>query len=174
MSASSHPRTIEERTLLHLPPLGAHERKETGQQLQATLVELVDLSLVGKQLHWNVTGPLFRPLHLQLDVLIDSWRELADTVAERAVAIGFAPDAQARTVASDSELEGVEHGAIEDRVVVATLTRLLAQAAERIRARMERLGELDAASEDVLVEVLRALEQQLWMVRAQNPVQGSS
>ncbi len=167
MSASNNPHTVEERTLSDLPPLGAHERKETGQQLQATLVELVDLSLVGKQLHWNVVGPLFRPLHLQLDELIDSWRELADTVAERAVAIGFAPDAQARTVASDSELEGVERGAIEDRVVVETLTRLLAQSAERIRARMERLGELDAASEDVLIEVLRALEQQLWMVRVQ-------
>jgi starvation-inducible DNA-binding protein len=170
MSASSHPRTVEERTLSNLPPLGAHEREETGRQLQATLIELVDLSLVGKQLHWNVVGPLFRPLHLQLDELIDSWRELADTVAERAVAIGFAPDGRARTVASDSELEAVERGAIEDHVVVAALTRLLAQAAERIRARMERLSELDAASEDVLVEVLRALEQQLWMVRVQRPV----
>jgi starvation-inducible DNA-binding protein len=167
MSASSHPRTIEGR----ISPLGAHEREETGQQLQATLVELVDLSLVGKQLHWNVVGPLFRPLHLQLDELIDSWRELADTVAERAVAIGFAPDAQARTVTSDSELEGVERGPIEDHLVVATLTRLLAKAAERIRARMDRLGELDAASEDVLVEVLRAVEQQLWMISAQRPAQ---
>ena len=173
MSASSHPRIIEQRTLSDLPPLGVHKREETGQQLQATLVELVDLSLIGKQLHWNVVGPLFRPLHLQLDELIDSWRELADTVAERAVAIGFPPDAQARTVASDSELEGVERGAIEDHVVVATLTRLLAQAAERIRARMERVSELDAASEDVLIEVLRTVEQQLWMVRAQRPVQGS-
>src|ERR1700728_93940 len=169
MSASSHPGTIEGRTLSDLPPLGVHERKETGQQLQDTLVELVDLSLLGKQLHWNVVGPLFRPLHLHLDELIDSWRELSDTVAERAVAIGFVPDAQARTVATDSELQGGERDRIEDHVVVATLTRLLAHAAERIRARMERLSELDAASEDVLVEVLRALEQQLWMVRAQRP-----
>ena len=32
---------------------------------------------------------------------------------------------------------------------------------------MDRLGELDAASQDVVIEVLRALEQQLWMVRVQ-------
>jgi hypothetical protein len=32
---------------------------------------------------------------------------------------------------------------------------------------MEHLGELDLASQDVLIEVVRALEQQLWMVRAQ-------
>jgi hypothetical protein len=59
--------TVAEST--HLPPLGAHQREEVGQELQATLVELVDLSLIGKQLHWTVVGPNFRPLHLQLDEL---------------------------------------------------------------------------------------------------------
>ena len=44
----------------HLPPLGAHVREEVGHELQATLVELIDLALVGKQLHWNLVGPLFR------------------------------------------------------------------------------------------------------------------
>lgn len=63
--------------------------------------------MLGKQLHWNVVGPLFRPLHLQLDELIDSWRELADLVAERAVAIGFAPDGQSATVAADSPLRAL-------------------------------------------------------------------
>ena len=33
----------------HLPALGTHEREEVGHQLQATLVELIDLALVGKQ-----------------------------------------------------------------------------------------------------------------------------
>jgi DNA-binding ferritin-like protein len=32
---------------------------------------------------------------------------------------------------------------------------------------MDRLGELDLASQDVLIEVVRALEQQLWMIRVQ-------
>jgi len=32
---------------------------------------------------------------------------------------------------------------------------------------MDRLGELDLASQDVLIEVVRELEKQLWMVRAQ-------
>src|SRR5436305_7494347 len=101
----------------HLPALAEpHQREDVGHQLQATLVELVDLSLVGKQLHWNVVGPLFRPLHLQLDELVDSWRELADTVAERAVATGFAPDGQAAAIAAGTEIAPVEPGAIDDRV----------------------------------------------------------
>ena len=39
--------------------------------------------------------------------------------------------------------------------------------ADRARERMDKLGEIDAASQDVIIEVVRALEQQLWMVRVQ-------
>jgi len=153
----------------HLPALGKHEREEIGNELQATLLELVDLSLLGKQLHWSVVGPQFRPLHLYLDELIDSWRELADTVAERAVALGYWPDGQADTVAADSQITRVERGAIEDRHVLRELAQRLAEVDERTRGRMDRLAELDSASEDVLVEAVRALEEQLWMIRAQLP-----
>jgi starvation-inducible DNA-binding protein len=158
----------------HLPALGTHERDEVGRELQATLLELIDLSLLGKQLHWSVVGPLFRPLHLYLDELIDSWRDLADTVAERAVAIGSWPDGQADAVAAGSEVAGVERGAIEDRLLLRELVKRLAEVDERTRERMNRVAELDSASEDVLVGVVRALEEQLWMVRAQLPREGTA
>ena len=154
-------------TSTHLPPLGAHVRDEVGRELDSALVELVDLSLIGKQLHWTVVGPLFRPLHLHLDELVDSWRELGDTVAERAVAIGFIPDGQAAAVAAASGLAPVERTALEDHVVIRELTHRLADVSERMRGRMDRLGGLDAASQDVLIEVVRALEEQQWMLRAQ-------
>ena len=153
--------------LTHLPPLGEHLHEEVGRELQATLVELIDLALVGKQLHWSVVGPLFRPLHEHLDELVDSWHELADSVAERAVAIGFQPDGQAQAVAGGSGLASVERGPIADQTVVRELVRRLAEVDERARARMDRLGDMDLASQDVLIDVVRALEQQLWMIRVQ-------
>jgi starvation-inducible DNA-binding protein len=154
----------------YLPPLGEpHIRDEVGQQLQATLVELIDLSLLGKQLHWTVVEPLFRPLHQQLDELIDSWRELADTIAERAVAIGSCPDDQSATIAGETALRGVDRRELEGTVVVREVTNRLAAVAERARVRMDRLGDLDAAIHDVLIEVVRALEQQHWMIRVQFP-----
>ena len=151
----------------HLPSLGEHQRDDVGHQLQGTLVELIDLALFGKQLHWCVTGPLFRPLHEQLDELVDSWRELSDVVAERAVAIGYFPDGQSAAVAAGSNLDRLERGALEDHVVVRELTRRLADVAERARERMDRMGEIDAASQDVVIEVVRELEKQLWMIRSQ-------
>ena len=149
----------------HLPAISVHEREQIGHELQGTLAELIDLALFGKQLHWNVTGPHFRELHLALDELVDSWRILADTVAERAVALGHAPDGQSATIAN--AISGIETGPLADRVVVRELTTRLAELCERVRGRMDRLGELDAASQDVVIEVLRELEKQLWMTRVQ-------
>ena len=155
-------------TSTYLPPLEVnHEREGVGQELQATLHELIDLSLIGKQLHGAVVGPLFRPLHLQLDELVDSWRELSDTVAERAVALGFVPDGQAKAVAAGSQLAAVAPTALEDHLVVRELTHRIAEVSEQVRDRMNRLGDADLASQDVLIEVVRELEKQQWMLRAQ-------
>ena len=101
----------------HLAALAEpHQRDEVGRQLQVRLNKLVDLSLLGKQLHWNVVGTSFSPLHLELDERIDSWRELAATGAERAVAIGVSPDGQSATVTSDSPVRGVERGELEKQL----------------------------------------------------------
>jgi starvation-inducible DNA-binding protein len=157
----------------HLPTIDPHLRQEAGRELQATLIDLLDLALVGKQLHWSVVGSDFRALHLQLDELVASWHTLADTVAERAVAIGTFPDGQAAAVAARSLSRPLEVGAIEDHAVVRELAHRIAEVSELARVRMDRLGELDAASQDVLVGVVRALEEQQWMVRAQLPHGGA-
>jgi len=156
-------------TQAHLPALDHHHREEVGRELQATLVELIDLSLLGKQLHWNIFGRPFKPLHEHLDELVDSWRELSDTVAERAVALGYAPDGQAAAVSQGSETAPVDRGALDTDTATRELVERLADVTERIRARMDRLGEIDLASQDVLIEVVRELEKQLWMLRVSLP-----
>ena len=157
----------------HLPALGSHQRDEVGRELQATLVELIDLSLIGKQLHWNIFGRPFKPLHEHLDELVDSWRELSDTVAERAVALGFSPDGQAGAVSQHSDINTVDTGLLDTDTATRELVERVADVDERIRARMDRLEELDLASQDVLIEVVRELEKQLWMLRSSLPAEGS-
>jgi starvation-inducible DNA-binding protein len=155
-------------TSTYLPPLAApHEREGIGRELEAVLHELVALSLIGKQLHWAVFGPLFQPVHLHVDELVESWRELADKVAERAVALGFIPDGQAPAVAAGSQLTAVAQAATEDHVVVRELTHRVASVAERVRERMERLGDMDLISQGILIDVVRELEKQQWTLRVQ-------
>jgi starvation-inducible DNA-binding protein len=155
----------------HLPTLDGHHREEVGRELQSTLVELIDLSLIGKELHWNIFGRPFKPLHEHLDELVDSWRNLSDTVAERAVALGLVPDGLAATVSAGSHIHPVDTGALDTDTALRELVERLADVAGRIRRRMDHLGEVDLASQDVLIEVVRELEKQLWMLRVSMPAE---
>ncbi|GAA4613873.1 DNA starvation/stationary phase protection protein [Actinoallomurus liliacearum] len=148
-------------------PLPDDARKVTGAVLQESLVDLVDLHLLGKQAHWNLTGRNFRSLHLQLDELVDLARAHADTIAERAVAIGVNPDGRARTVADTTKVHQLDAGYLQDDKVVAAVTDLLAQMIQRFRDRIETTDDSDLVTQDLLIAVAQDLEKQHWMFEAQ-------
>jgi starvation-inducible DNA-binding protein len=149
------------------PPLADELSEEIGKHLQLTLVELIALSLAGKQLHWNAYGREFLSLHRYLDDAVDEWRELEDAVAERAVALGIPTDGSAAAVLELGNLRPLEAGFIETGCAVQRLCAQLWEVALRVRRRGELLAELDSVSQDVMVDVCRKLEEQLWMMRAQ-------
>lgn len=135
--------------------------------LQDTLVELSDLALQGKQLHWNIVGRHFRPLHEQLDDLVDEARSASDAVAERAAALGFTPDARAATIAKESPLAGVRDGRIADTDVIAHVVAVLTTVIDRARERIGNLDDLDLVTQDLLIGIVAGLEKQRWMFNAQ-------
>lgn len=142
-------------------------RAQAAEDLQAALVELLDLALQGKQAHWNVTGPRFRPLHLQLDEMVEQYRTWSDQVAERVTALGTWPEGQARQVTEETPFAELPAGPLPDEQVVAAFVERLTAAADRLRKRVERLDQVDLVSQGVLLEVLGGIEEQLWMLRAQ-------
>ncbi len=149
-------------------PLADDARDVTGVALQATLVDLVDLSLVGKQAHWNLVGRQFHDVHLHLDELVDTARRYSDRVAERGVAIGVPVDGRAATVAADSRVPGFASGWVTDRDVIRQVFEAVDAAVRGIRPRIEEVEKADPVSEDLLIEVTGALEEQRWMWQAQN------
>jgi starvation-inducible DNA-binding protein len=143
------------------------QRQTVAVELQGMLVDLLDLTLIGKHAHWNVEGRLFRSVHKELDELVDAWRRLSDDVAERAVTIGASPDGQAQTIAGATELEALPSGHLSDRQVLTAIGDRLSGAATRTRGRIERVAVEDPVTCDLLVQIAATLEKQLWMVRAQ-------
>ena len=125
------------------------------------------MTLAGKQLQWSAYGPEFLSLHTHLDRVVDEWRELTDVVAERAATLGTPPDGSAAAVIELGDLAPMELGFTEvDRGRDALCAQVWAVTV-RVRRRAERLSELDRVSEHALIDVLRKLEEQLWIMRAQ-------
>ncbi|GAA1156542.1 DNA starvation/stationary phase protection protein [Streptomyces hebeiensis] len=148
--------------------LPEEDLKIVGEALQGALVDLVDLSLVGKQVHWNIVGPRFRSVHLQLDDVVATARKHSDTVAERAAAIGVTPDGRAATVAATSGIETVHNGWIKDADVVGFLVDALNSVVERMRERVRATDEPDPVTQDILIQVTADLEKHAWMFQAEN------
>ncbi|MFD4608794.1 Dps family protein [Streptomyces sp. NPDC058440] len=140
----------------------------TGDALQSTLVDLLGLSLIGKQAHWNIIGPRFRSIHLQLDEVVAAAREFADTVAERAAALGVPPDGRPETIASAFTLPGPKDGWVRDAEVVEIMVESLETAIKRLRERIDATEKPDPVTQDLLITITAELEKQHWMFAAEN------
>ncbi|MEU5238397.1 Dps family protein [Streptomyces lydicus] len=147
--------------------LSDEDRSVVGNALQGALVDLIDLSLVAKQVHWNVIGPRFRSVHLQLDEVVASARTHTDTVAERASAIGVSPDGRAATVAKTSGITEVQDGWIKDGEVVRAMVSALGAVIGRMRERIIATDKPDPVSQDILIGLTADLEKHHWMFQAE-------
>jgi starvation-inducible DNA-binding protein len=134
--------------------------------LQASLVELLDLALQGKQAHWNVVGPLFRPVHLELDEIVASAHLAVDTVAERLSALGEVPDGRAATVAASTPFEPFPSGTVADRAAAGLIGARIDLLDAHLRERIARLG-VDPVSQGILIGIEEIFEKHAWMLRVQ-------
>ena len=101
--------------------------------LQAVLVDLIELHVQGKQAHWNIVGTNFRDLHLQLDEIIDSAREFADDLAERMRALHALPDGRSSTVSKSTALAEFPSGLINTKDAIERIVAALEAAVGTMR-----------------------------------------
>ncbi|GLJ61332.1 MULTISPECIES: Dps family protein [Microbacterium] len=142
--------------------------EQLSGHMQSVLVDLIELSLQGKQAHWNVVGTNFRDTHLQLDEIIAAAREFADTIAERMRALHALPDGRSDTVAETTSLPEFPQGEIATTEVIDLITERLDAVCQTCREVHDAVDEEDPTTADILHAVLERLEQLSWMVSAEN------
>ena len=143
-------------------------RRVSCEALQDTLVDLLGLSLIGKQAHWNIVGPRFRSIHLQLDEVVTAARNFSDTVAERAAALGVPPDGRPETIAKAFALPAPKEGWVRDSDAVQVMVEALRDAVCRLRERIDTTEKADPVTQDLLISITAELEKQRWMFDAEN------
>jgi starvation-inducible DNA-binding protein len=113
-------------------------------------------------------GPCFRSIHLQLDEVVAAARSYADTVAERAAALGISPDGRVATVAETGSVADPKEGWLQDTEVVSLLVETLEETVVRLRDRIAATEESDLVTQDLLIQITASLEKQRWMFQAEN------
>ncbi|MGW5384137.1 Dps family protein [Nocardia sp. NPDC003963] len=147
--------------------LDPEQQHIAGEALRATVIDLIDLSLIAKQAHWNVLGRNFRSVHLALDELVTAARDFTDDAAERATAIGVSPDGRAATVAKEAGGLAFPDGWQQDTDVIDAIVKNLGIVVGRLRERIEATEKADPVTQDLFIEIAARLEQLHWMWQAQ-------
>ena len=147
---------------------GFKASKELSDNLQAVLVDLIELAGQGKQAHWNIVGRNFRDLHRQLDEIIEFARDSGDEVAERMRALHAVPDGRSDTVAATTTLPEFPAGEVDTKDAVDLVTVRLEATVGTMREVHDAVDEEDPTSADILHAIITVLEQHAWMVSAEN------
>ena len=142
--------------------------RHLADSLQQVLVDLIELSLQGKQAHWNIVGHNFRDLHLQLDEIVDAAREHADDIAERLRALFAVADGRSETIVATTTLPPFPPDEQNVSTVVDLMTARLVATVDTIRRVHDGVDREDPSTADILHTVIDSLEKLAWMVRAEN------
>jgi starvation-inducible DNA-binding protein len=139
---------------------------KVADALQPTLLDLLDLHMIGKQAHWTVVGENFQPVHERLDVLIDQWRLWSDSVAERVVILGALPKGRPHDIVNWGKNGEFPVDWLNGNDAMRLVADRLEAVARRARDHQQAVADLDVISDALLQGIIEGLEEQLWMLRA--------
>ncbi|WP_104668528.1 Dps family protein [Ensifer adhaerens] len=141
-------------------------RQQMATALSDILADTYKLVIKSHIYHWNVVGPLFKPLHELTEEHYNALFKATDIIAERIRALGhLAPAklAEAKTFAPSAA--SVNHTTAAE--MVSDLIADHEAAARRMRdAGTKADDNADLVTTDMLTERLDFHEKALWMLRA--------
>ena len=152
-----------------------HTRNDVGETTRESMVELLNQHLADtldlytqiKQAHWNVKGMNFMPLHQLFDNLAENFIGYADTIAERATALGGRAAGTARMAAANSKIEEMPVEMIDGKDFVIALANRFGEYAAYSRKAIEQSAEQnDAVTSDLFTEIAREVDKSLYFLEA--------
>lgn len=148
-------------------PLGSDTRRALGDLVLQAVSDSYVLMVKTQAVHWNVTGPLFKPVH---DLTEDQYNDLfaaIDDLAERIRALGFKAPMSYTAMQQATSIEPFTKDAPTAGEMIAELAADNDTLARRLVTGIEAASEEgDPATEDILTERLRAHQKAAWMLRA--------
>ncbi len=134
--------------------------------LQIQLATSFDLYSQVKQAHWNLKGPGFIGIHKMFDDLAEELEVFVDTIAERIASLGGYPMGYVSAAAVSSVLDNPVDDLVQDLDWTAFILDQYHTYSSLLYRDIASIGEVDPASEDLLIEIVRAIDKGIYFLAA--------
>jgi len=146
--------------------INEQDRTAVAEGLKKLLADSYTLYLQTHNFHWNVTGPLFRELHLMFEEHYTELATAVDVIAERIRTLGVPAPGTYKAFAGLSSIEEVD-GVPEAEKMVEILTQGHEQVVRTARLVLKTAQEAaDESTVSLVSDRMRIHEKTAWMLRA--------
>jgi len=149
-----------------VPGMSTADGATVATTLQDRLHAYNDLHLTLKHIHWNVVGPNFIAVHEMIDPQVEIVRGFADAVAERIATLGGSPQGTPGSIVAQRSWEDYSIGRSTAIEHLGALDVVYDGVISSVRAAIDKVGDLDPITEDMLIGQSGQLELFHWFVRA--------
>lgn len=145
----------------------SNTRASMVAMLNARLADAIDLKLAAKQAHWNIRGASFIALHELLDEIAARIEGHSDTLAERAGQLGGLAAGTSQAVVAATSLPAYPVDATAQKDHLIALRDRLRNFAKSCRTAIDEADEAgDADTADIMTEISRDVDKDLWFIAA--------
>ena len=148
------------------PLKSEEERRKSVQGLQQLTVDLLALHNMYKEAHWDLTGPLYLPLHEYYQRQADSYLQQADLFAERVLHLGATVDGRISTIARTTKLAELPEGYLTDDHSLKLLLDRVTVLQKEIYELIGETAESDPPTGNKLQDLAYSVDKNLWQLRA--------
>ncbi len=134
--------------------------------LNQLLADVITLRDMYKKHHWQISGPMFYPLHLLFDKHSGELHELVDVIAKRVQTLGGVCLAMAADVAEATLIPRVPKGREDADTQIARLLHgheIILEEARAMARATSKSGD-DGTNDLIVSDIIRTNETQVWFI----------
>jgi starvation-inducible DNA-binding protein len=140
-------------------------RQKTTQLLQQLVVDLLATFNNYKEAHWNLSGPIYLPLHEFYDEQATMYLDYVDVLSERVLSMGYSIDGRYTTIARTSTIPYMPAGYMSDNSSLRLLVERVTVLQEEVYKDITATEQSDATTSNILQELAYDVDHNLWQLR---------
>ncbi len=140
---------------------------EMARILTRILSDVYVLAVKAHVYHWNVTGPMFGPLHAFFETQYKEMPDTADEIAERIRMLGPLVDGGMAAFLKNTALKEASTKPMDSKAMLKDYMQDMMKVRDRLVEAEDYADDIDdLVTQDLLVGIMAGFDKTIWMIKS--------